>query len=54
MILVMIDRLTDCSNGKHKFEPYKKGTVKCSVCGKFAKVGYLTFKEKGATNDKID
>lgn len=42
--LIMINRLIDCSNGKHKFEPYKKGTVKCSICGKFAKIGYLTHK----------
>ena len=37
-----IQQTIDCCNGQHKYEPYRKGTVKCSVCGKFAKVGYLT------------
>lgn len=36
----------DCKNyGDHNFVPYKCGTVQCTKCGKFAKVGYMQIKE---------
>ena len=36
----------DCELGNHDFKPFRQGTVKCSKCGKFAKVGYMTRKEQ--------
>ena len=35
----------DCGLGNHDFKPYRPGTMKCSKCGKFAKVGYMTREE---------
>ena len=42
-IIKPIEIFKECKNySDHNFVPYKVGTVKCTKCGKFAKVGYMT------------
>lgn len=30
---------------EHKWKPYKEGTLICELCGKFAKLGFMEWKE---------
>ena len=36
----------ECPHGNHYFMPYNASNLICMKCGRFAKVGYLTLKER--------